>query len=117
MNVLKSILIVVSLFFSQLILAQTKEDAFSATIDPVKLVQVYPNPATEFLTITFESPIARKSKFIIHNIIGNEIEVEPEIMDDFEVKIKVKDFHDGYYFLSIQNGQTASKSTHKFLKR
>jgi hypothetical protein len=117
MNVLKPILIVAGLFFSHLVLAQAKDESFSASTDPVKLVQVYPNPATEFLTITFESPIARKSKFTIHNIIGNEVEIEPEMIDEFEVKIRVKEFHEGYYFLSIQNGQTAFKSTIKFLKR
>jgi len=117
MNVWKTCLIVCSLALSQMAFAQSRDEAFSTTGDPVKSVQVYPNPATEFLTITFEAPVARKVKFTIHNIIGSEIEVEAEVIDEFEVKIKVKDFHEGYYFLSVQNGATAQKSTHKFLKR
>lgn len=117
MNVLKTCLIVCSLAFSQLAFGQGREEVFSPIGDPVKAVQVYPNPATEFLTITFETPVARKAKFTIHNIIGSEIEVESEVIDEFEVKIKVKELHEGYYFLSVQTGVTSQKSTHKFLKR
>ncbi len=117
MNVWKTCLIVCSLAFSQWTFGQGREEVFSLTGDPVKSVQVYPNPATEFLTVTFEAPVARKVKFTVHNIIGSEIEVESEVIDEFEVKIKVKDLHEGYYFLSVQNGATSQKSTHKFLKR
>jgi hypothetical protein len=62
--------------------AQAKDDALYGQTDPVKSIQVFPNPAVEFLTIKFETPIAKKTKFTIHNIIGNELEIEPELVDE-----------------------------------
>jgi hypothetical protein len=118
MNVSKTIFIVLlSLLSAQFASGQAKDDGFSGQNDPVKAIQLFPNPTTEFLTIKFESPAARKSKFTVHNIIGNEIDLEPEIVDEFEVRIKVKELHEGYYFLAVQNIQSGFKSTHKFLKR
>jgi hypothetical protein len=118
MNAKKTIFIVLlGIFAANFSFGQEKDGVFSTQIDPIKSVQVFPNPATEFVTIRFDNPIANQLKFAIHNIIGNEIEVVTEIMDEFEVRIKVKDIHEGYYFLSIQNMQSGMKSTHKFLKR
>ncbi len=110
-------IVVISLLSSQIAFGQAKDDGIFGQTDPVKAIQVYPNPTTEFLTIKFENPIAKKTKFTIHNIIGNEIELEPEIVDEYEVRIRVKDLHEGYYFLAIQNLPAAFKSTYKFLKR
>jgi hypothetical protein len=117
MNALRTIVIVmICLLSAQMVLGQAKDEGFSGT-DPVKAVQVYPNPTTEFLTIKFESPVAKKAKFTVHNIIGNEIEIEHEVMDEYEVRIRVKDLHEGYYFLSVQSEHSIAKSTYKFLKR
>ncbi len=116
MNARKIIFIVLTAFLGvNFCFAQAKDEASYAQTDPVKFVQVFPNPATEFLIIKFETPIAKKTKFTVHNIIGNELEIEPEIVDEYEAHIKVKDLHEGYYFLAIQSA--SSKSTFKFLKR
>lgn len=96
---------------------QAKDETVAFRTDPAKSIQVYPNPTTEFVIIKFESPTANQSKFTIHNVIGNEIESEPEFIDEYEVRIKVKDLHEGYYFLSVQNVQTSLKTSYKFLKR
>ena len=82
-----------------------------------KSVKLYPNPAIEFVSVKFETPQARKVKFSLHNIIGSEMPLESEIIDDFEVHIKVKDFSTGVYLLSIKNDDTGHKSAFKFLKK
>lgn len=116
MNAAKAIFILIlSMISLSSAFAQGKDEAFGPT-DPIKSVQVYPNPATEFLNIRFETPIAKKSVFKIHNIIGNEILVETEAIDDYEVRLKVKDLHEGYYIIALQNIQSGVKSTLKFLK-
>jgi Secretion system C-terminal sorting domain len=116
MNVTKTIFIASVLLFSMVrSFAQVKDSSFGTT-DPVKSVQVYPNPASEFLNIKFEAPVAKKSIFKIHNIIGNEILVDTEVIDDYEVRLKVKDLHEGYYIIALQNTQSGVKSTLKFLK-
>ncbi len=102
----------------QLGFGQTKEEAFYLNQpDPVKSIQVYPNPATEFVNIKFETPQAKKVKLTVHNILGNSIELETEIIDEFEIKIRVKDLTTGYYFVSVRDEGTSFRSTYKFLKR
>ena len=118
MNAHKTIFIVIiGLLSAQITFGQAKDDGFFSQNDPVKAVQIFPNPTTEFLIIKFETPIAKKALLSIHNIIGNEMELDHEVIDDFEVRIRVKDMHEGYYFLGIQNAESGSKTTFKFLKR
>jgi Secretion system C-terminal sorting domain len=116
MNARKTLFIVFISFLSiPFCYGQAKDESPLTRIDPFKSVQVFPNPATEFLAIKFETAIAKKTKFTVHNIIGNELDIEPELMDEYEVRIKVKDLHDGYYFLAMQS--SGFKSSYKFLKR
>ena len=85
--------------------------------DPIKAVQVFPNPATDFLSLRFEHPQAKKIKLTVYTIIGNTVEVESEVLDDFEIRIRVRDLQSGYYLLAINNQDTNYKNTLKFLKR
>jgi hypothetical protein len=118
MNASKTVFIVIIGFFSaQSALGQAKDEVFSGQTDPAKVIQLFPNPAIEFLTVRFENPVANKSKLTFRTIIGNEINLETEVVDDFEIRIRVKEIPEGYYFLSIQNEHSGVKSTHKFLKR
>lgn len=95
--------------------AQDKPE--SASIDLSRQVKLYPNPAVEYLTVKFETPQAKKATFIMHNIIGNVVETEKEVIDDYEVKIKVKDLNTGFYLLIVQNESTGLKGAYKFLKK
>ena len=115
MNLTKAIVIVL-IFAAQLSMAQSREEAFGPA-DPVKSVHIFPNPATDFLTVKMEQPVVKKARIILQNIIGNQIEFESEVIDEYEVKIKVKDLPTGYYFLSVRDEQTNMRSAFKFLKR
>lgn len=98
--------------------SDAKEDfAFQQRVDPIRMVQIYPNPATEFVSIKFETPIANKVKLSVHNVIGNVMEAETELVDEFEIRVRVKDFSTGYYLLSIKDERASLNSTYKFLKR
>jgi hypothetical protein len=109
---------IASLFVAHSSLAQLREEyPGQDKTDPVKLVQLFPNPATDYLTVKLELPHARKIKLAMNTIIGNTLEVESEIVDDFEVRIKVRDLPSGYYLLAIHDGETNSQNTYKFLKR
>ena len=85
--------------------------------DVVKSVKLYPNPAIEFLNVKFETPSARTIKLTLHNIIGNPLEMESEIIDDNEVRLKVKDLPSGYYLLAVKDESSGFKGVYKFLKR
>lgn len=98
-------------------LSQYKETAFGAPGDPVKVVQVFPNPAIDYLTVRMENPTIKKTRIVLLNVIGNELEFESEFIDENEIKIKVKDLPTGYYFLSVRDDQSNFRNTFKFLKR
>lgn len=83
---------------------------------PVKSVRLFPNPATDYLSIKFEAPVARTAKLELHSIIGNSLEVECEIVDDYEIHVKVKDLPMGYYLLDVKN-EGNQRNAFKFLKR
>jgi hypothetical protein len=116
-------ILVVLLAFTALVAvgqAPTPDGGFQANPPQQELsksVKLYPNPAIEFVSVKFETPQAKKVKFNLHNIIGSEMPVESEVIDDFEVHIKVKDFSTGVYLLSIRNEETGLKSAYKFLKK
>lgn len=110
------LLFVTMLISSLLALGQSKEE-YALTTDPIKLVQLFPNPTIDFLHVKFENPTAKKTKVTLHNIIGNAIEMEIEAIDDYELRIRVKDLPTGYYFLALRDESTNTKSSYKFLKR
>lgn len=116
MRALKTIFL---LLFATLFLlsakAQVRDEAFG--IDPIKAIHLYPNPAIDYLSIRFETPQAKTVKFALHNIIGNEIQVESEIQDEYEIHLKVKDLPTGYYLLTVRQEEGNQRSTFKFLKR
>lgn len=97
---------------------QVREDAtFSSGVPEQVSVKIYPNPAVEYLNVSFEQPIAKQSRVTVHNIIGNILEVETETIDDHEIRVRVKDLPVGYYLLAVRDDQSNGRSTLKFLKR
>ena len=85
--------------------------------EEVKAVRLYPNPAIEYVHVKFDVPQAKTSTFAVHNIIGNTLETEIELIDDFEVRVKVKDLSAGMYLLFIHNEHTGLKGAYKFIKK
>ncbi len=96
---------------------QDEHFPLAAGLDPIKSATVYPNPATDFIILKLELPSAKRIKLAFHNIIGSTIEVESEILDDFEIKIKTKDLPVGYYLIALRDGDSPVRATYKFLKR
>ncbi|MCW5911501.1 MAG: T9SS type A sorting domain-containing protein [Cyclobacteriaceae bacterium] len=118
MNLKKAILLIVLIAVAHLGYGQYREESFGPHApDPIKQVQVYPNPAVEFLNIKFEAPQAKKIRLSVHNILGNTLEVETEVVDEHEIRLKVKDLAAGYYFVSVRDEQATLRGTYKFLKR
>jgi hypothetical protein len=118
MNLLKTgAILFLALSVSVLAVGQSHEEFVHPHQEIVKNVQIYPNPSVDYLFIKFETPIAKTSKLIVHSILGNEIEVDSEIVDEFEVRVRVKDLNTGYYILAIHDQANNAKGTFKFLKR
>ncbi len=85
--------------------------------DFVKSIKLYPNPATDFINIKLDTPNARHIILTLHTIIGNSLEVESEIIEENEVRLKVKDLTTGYYLLAVKDERSGFKGVYKFLKR
>lgn len=95
---------------------QSSELMSASTGDPLKTAHVYPNPAVDYINLKFDQPLAKLVTLELHSIIGNSLEVESEIVDDYEVRIKVKDLPSGYYLLDVK-APGAMRNAFKFLKR
>lgn len=113
---MKTTLLALMVLIGAQALAQSHEEALR-TNDPTKSAQVYPNPATDYVNLKFESPIAKSVRLEFHTIIGTTIELEHEVVDEYEVKVKVKDLSTGYYIIGVHDTQSGSRAIHKFLKR
>jgi hypothetical protein len=98
-------------------IGQSHEENYTHQQELIKNTQIFPNPSVDYLHVKFENPVAKTSKFIVHSIIGNQIEVESEIVDEYLVRLKVKDLNTGYYILAIHDQSNNTKGTFKFLKR
>ena len=85
--------------------------------DVSKSVQIFPNPAPDYVHVRLDQVKVQKVKVTLHNIIGNEMVVEVEIIDEHEVRIKVKDLSAGYYLISLKDDDSKFKGVYKFLKR
>jgi hypothetical protein len=96
---------------------QVKEESFFHRPDPIKSVEIFPNPATDFINVKFSTPIANKIRLSVHNVIGNTMELETEVIDEHQVKLRVKDLATGYYLISVKSENLNLSSTYKFLKR
>ena len=119
---MKPVKVIITLFFFILLtiiaFGQGKEEVYGGRYpDPIKTVEIYPNPATDFVNLKFEQPVANKVKLTLHNVIGNSLELESEILSDHEIKVRVKDYPTGYYLISVKDDRLSSAGTFKFLKR
>ncbi len=104
------------LVVTQLAWGQNHDPFILERVERIKSVKLFPNPATDYLSIKFETPQAKVVKVTLHNIIGNLLDVDSEIVDDYEILLKVKDLPEGVYLLSIKDEGNAQGSF-KFLKR
>jgi hypothetical protein len=103
-------------FLTQFAVGQSHDPYSADRTEPGRGVKLFPNPATDYLSVKFESPQAKTVKITLHNIIGNSLEVESEILDEYEIRLKVKDLPAGYYLLAVKE-QDNTQSAFKFLKR
>lgn len=110
---------VAGVLVSQDIFAQddfgTQPEQTTASI--IKSVKLFPNPAVEYVHVRIEQVDISKVKFQLHNIIGNTVDVESEVVDQHELRLRVKDLPVGYYLVTIKDAETSMNGTFKFVKR
>lgn len=92
-------------------------DEVSPERDPVEAVHIFPNPAIEYVSVKMADIPVSKIRVAVHNILGNKMEIETELVAEFELRIRVKDLPSGYYLLAVKDEDTQYRGTFKFLKR
>ena len=120
MRFLGLVLMVFGLSAFQLAIAQSRPETPPQVAQEVNLtrsVHLYPNPATEFVDVQLDHLPAANISVAVHNIIGNELQVETEILAEDLIRVKVKDLASGYYLLAIKDEESDFRGTYKFLKR
>ena len=80
-------------------------------------IELYPNPASDYLNIEIKESNLVRPVVLVHNIIGNSIQVEIEKVEDNKYQVAVKNLPDGYYLVSIKDPGTNFSKTYKFLKK
>jgi hypothetical protein len=113
MNKVKAILLAFLIGFSLLGVAQTNNGGFGQS--DIK-IDIYPNPATDHLTVDLSQINTQEVTFELRSMIGNSIRINPEKVSYREYRISLKDYATGYYFLIIQDEHARFKKAIKFLK-
>ena len=88
-----------------------------ASIDIKNQIEVYPNPAIEYIIIEIQNSNLVDTEFEMHSLIGNQINILPEEIGLNRYRIQVKDLSTGYYFLVVKDEISRYKRAFKFLKK
>lgn len=120
MRLFRLFLLVIGLSAAGLAHAQSQPEMQASAgeeVSLVKSVHLFPNPATEFIDVKLDQLPAANVSLTVHNIIGNQLQVETEILEEDLIRVKVKDLAAGYYLLAIKDEDSNFRGTYKFLKR
>ena len=119
MRCVKLLLVLAMAVASHLGLAQVSDEpAISAERDPQKSVHLYPLPVIDYLNVKLEDIPADKVTLTLHTIIGNQIEIETEVVSEYELRIRLKELSSGYYLLAIKDSKSNKvRYIQKVLKR
>ena len=120
MRFIQLLSIVLTLSAYQLTMAQSRPETqppATAEVNLTRSVHLFPNPATEFVDVQLDHFPADNVRLTVHNIIGNELQVETEVLDENRIRVKVKDLASGYYLLAVKDEESNFRGTYKFLKR
>lgn len=79
--------------------------------------KIFPNPATDYLTIELKDQNMTSVEFEMNNIIGNVISLRSEKLEGNRYKFYVKDLPAGYYFLTVKDNDTGYKRAYRFVKK
>lgn len=92
-----------------------EKSAFTSTLQENK-IDIYPNPAVEYLIVQISNSTLDKMEFEMHSIIGNQMTFKAQDLGEGRFRIPVDNFATGYYFLIVKDENARFKRAFKFLK-
>lgn len=114
---LRAILFLCLMSFTSVVSLAQQSDFFEKETDIYASIRLYPNPAPEYVNVQLGVLHADKVSIALHTVIGNELAVEVETVNEHEIRLRVKELPAGYYFVTIKDEFTKFRATYKFLKR
>lgn len=119
MRFARFILVLILFFTAGLAFSQDQPQTgeISQERDMSRSVHIFPNPAVEYVHIQVNEFLSSEIKLAVHNILGNKMETETEVVNDHELRVRVKDLPTGYYLLAVKDNTSKFRGTFKFLKR
>jgi hypothetical protein len=94
-------------------LPQIKKESLQISLD----VELYPNPADEFLNVRLKNSNLKEVKIEMFNVIGNKLDIEIDQINASDYKVNVKEFNPGYYLLIINDPLSRFNKAFKFRKQ
>ena len=85
-------------------------------LDKANRIDIYPNPAQEFLIVQISNSNVQDIKFEIRSLLGQKMLVTPEDLGNGKYRFPVKDFAVGYYFIIVKDREGILNMAQKFLK-
>jgi hypothetical protein len=73
-------------------------------------IRVYPNPATERLTVEIKEDNSLNCKLIVFNCLGMQVENESILVDANKITIQLSHYQPGIYFGSLMSSNGTSSS-------
>lgn len=98
------------------VVVSAENNFYDQKLDPNNKIEIYPNPAVEYVIVEIQNSTLENTEFELHSIIGNEIVITPEEVGIGRYRIPVKDFATGYYFLVVKDEVSRFKKAYRFLK-
>lgn len=90
----------------------------SAKNSGVKIkVEVFPNPATNYLTVDLSKLSLDDPKIEIRNIIGSKMSFRSEDLGGKKQRLDVQDYPPGYYLVLVRDDKTKFQQTVRFSKK
>jgi len=97
-------------------IVSAENDVFAEAIEASNKLELYPNPAVDYLIIQINNSTLLNAEFELHSIIGNEIDIQTDDLGGGRYRIPVKELASGYYFIVIKDEISRYKKARKFLK-
>ncbi len=94
-----------------------ENNELTESLDLERVVEFYPNPATDYLNIVVRNSELVQIQFEIYDIIGNAIKIDPEKITSDRYRVPVGDLHAGYYMLIVKDPYSRYRQIFKFGKR
>ncbi|MBV6646715.1 MAG: T9SS type A sorting domain-containing protein [Cyclobacteriaceae bacterium] len=93
-----------------------ENNIFSTALNQVNIIDLYPNPAVDFLVVEISNLTLEHVELELRSIIGNKIIIRPEELGHGKYRIPVKELASGYYFVVVKDDFDRFKKATRFLK-